>query len=115
MAVRQVQNDQKAEGKSGVEEKDLRFWWFADHAVLLLFIVVSIITISFCVESFTDLRATLTPDFGVLRERLVHMWEHLVQSLAQVYDFLMDLLPTLGTEAPEKTAQPSPSPKAGGV
>ncbi|KAK7504731.1 hypothetical protein BaRGS_00004217 [Batillaria attramentaria] len=110
LAVRQVQNDQKAAEKPD-EQTSLRLWWFADHAVLLLFIIVSIIAISFCVESFAELRTTLTPDFGVLRERLGHMWEHLVQSLTYACDFLMDLLPAWDTA--EQKSAPVP-PKTGG-
>lgn len=111
LAVRQVQNDQKAAVKGG-EDKDLRMWWLADHAVLLLFIIISIIAISFCVESLSDLRATLTPDITVLRQRLGDMWEHLVQSLAQVYDFLLELLPAWGG-ATEERAPPVSAKTAG--
>ena len=51
LAVRQVENDQVAAKKSVPEkEKETWVWFVADHAVLILFILVSIIALSFTVE-----------------------------------------------------------------
>ena len=52
LAVRQVENDQKPAPKrsSNGEGKEMWLWWFADHAVLILFVLISIIALSFTIE-----------------------------------------------------------------
>ena len=52
LAVRQVENDQKPARKNvpEAEGKEVWLWWFADHAVLILFILISVIALSFTIE-----------------------------------------------------------------
>ena len=53
LAVRQVDNDQKPGGPksaAGGEGKEVWLWWFADHAILILFVLVSLVALSFTIE-----------------------------------------------------------------
>ncbi|KAL8604018.1 hypothetical protein ACOMHN_039062 [Nucella lapillus] len=96
LAVKQVANDQKPVAKATVkEEKGTWWWWCADHMVLILFIIVSLIALSFTIESIAGVRDKLVPDLGVLRQRLGESYDHFVQGVASVSSSVTDSI-TLG-------------------
>ncbi|XP_076448928.1 uncharacterized protein LOC143285493 [Babylonia areolata] len=125
LAVRQVQNDQKppepkAVDSSKTNEKVTWLWWFADHAVLILFIVVSVIALSFTIESVSGVRDKLVPDLGVLRQRLGESYNHFVQELrtgstnlasavVQGFNNLKAVIASSGDSASSQSAPPPQS------
>ncbi|KAK7114080.1 chromo domain-containing protein cec-1-like [Littorina saxatilis] len=113
MTVRQVENDEKpAPKKSSTNgEGETWVWWCADHAVLILFIIISIIALSFTIESFSGVRDKLVPDFSVLRQRLAESYEHSVEAVSHGFNSLVELLPTWGNAGSAGSAKTSPPPK----
>lgn len=128
LAVRQVANDQKSAPRtpdSRAEEKGTWWWWFADHAVLILFIIVSLIALSFTIESISGVRDKLVPDLGVLRQRLGDNYNHFAQGVTSVCSSVADTIAlgfsrikaavSFSAETPAPTqsqAPPPPSPAA---
>lgn len=87
LAVKQVQNDEQPVTKklTQANENETWMWWFADHAVLALFIIVSIIALSFTVESLSEVREKLVPDFTVLQHRLGESYSHLAEAMSGIF------------------------------
>ncbi|XP_025115609.1 chromo domain-containing protein cec-1-like isoform X2 [Pomacea canaliculata] len=109
LAVQQVQNDQKPNSKPAEEAKDPWFWWFADYAVLGVFIIISLLALSFCLDSFTGSQKQMIPNFSVLNQRLVETYEHMSGSLTNSFYSLMEVLSSWSGQAGEKpAANPNP-------